>query len=166
MLFPCILHDKEHCAEIVNYRLADGFNPVISKKFDKWRQKNHKLSSSLVMSLMHPICKQRIESHVARINMKETSRGLRVISVDTVYIDTLPDEDTDGVRKTLSSIKEKEPDQVVCVVMFDIEGIENFYPYCFGKYSNIADIWETGRYANTHQDEWIKRLNGEYVLEV
>jgi hypothetical protein len=84
------IHDylKADCAKWKAERDSIN-NPRLTRTFDKWKADNFKLISSLVKSVMHPISRLRLESHVAVISLKELPSGFQVLSAETALIDSL-----------------------------------------------------------------------------
>jgi hypothetical protein len=142
-------------------------NPSLRRKNDKWSNNNFIHISSLVKSVMHPINRLRLESHVAMIRLKELLSGFRVLSADAVSIESLPESHKQFIREVLLSNQTNDPEEVWCIAMFEVESIDSascfsmFEGYGLGDYSNLADIHEAAANENGCQVDLIKMLNKE-----
>jgi hypothetical protein len=118
------------------------------------------------LSVIHPISRLRLESHVAVIRLMELPSQFRVISADLVSIEILPDNLRQQIRDIILSFQTNHPNEVSCVAMFDMEAIDDsshsfIGGYRFGPYSNLAAIQEKAAAENDRQADLIKMLNKE-----
>jgi hypothetical protein len=98
---------KVECAELRERRSA--IDPKLERKFVRWRASKLEHTSNLVMSLMHPISKLRIESHISSIRLKELPTGFRVIAAESINIESLPAENVVSIREALTSRQKVDP---------------------------------------------------------
>jgi hypothetical protein len=142
-------------------------NPRLTRKFHKWRTENFIHSTSLVMSVMHPISLIRVESHVAILRLKELPRGFRVLSSEESSIESLSEEKKKLSIAALLSSQTNHPENVCCVALFELEDLHAANScflcegYGFGDYSDLASIQENAATVNGHQAELIEMLNKE-----
>jgi hypothetical protein len=148
----------------VEVRPHQDDNPRLTRKFNKWEADNFNLTSSLVLAVMHPISRIRLGSHVAVIRLKELPNGFRVLSVEAVSIESLPDKHKYG---EVLNYQTNQPELVYCVALFHVEAIDVssscIFPigYRFGTYLNLAAFQVAASLNNGRQDELIKMLNKE-----
>jgi hypothetical protein len=144
---------------------AQDDNPRFTRKFNKWEAKNFTYAGSLAMSLMHPISKLRLESHLAKIRVKELPSGFRVLSADAVLIESLPDVQKIIIRDRILFNQTNQPEKICCEAMYGVEAIDaakntTFLDgYSFGPYSNLAAVQEEVATLNGRRVELIKTLN-------
>jgi hypothetical protein len=98
---------KAECAEL-RARIS-VIDPKLERKFVRWRALNFEHTSNLVLSLMHPISKLRIESHISSIRLKELPAGFRVIGAEAISIESLSKENILYIRKALVSRQKDDP---------------------------------------------------------
>jgi hypothetical protein len=114
---------------------------------------------------MHPISSIRSETYVAVIRLKELPVGFRVISAESVSIDSLPDTKAQETREKVFFLQTNESEKVYCVAMFDVEAIDaarlSFFVcgYRLGMFSNLVSIQEKAATENARHAELIKMLN-------
>jgi hypothetical protein len=140
-------------------------NPRLTRTFDKWKADNFKLISSLVKSVMYPISRLRLESHVVVIHVKELSNGFRVLSTEAVSIESLTAERAQSARDIILASETDHPEDVCCGAILEVESIDAAYDcfYCcgLGKYTNLASIQDKAANLNGHRVELIKMINKE-----
>jgi hypothetical protein len=93
----------------------------LTRKFDKWKAENFTHISSLVISVLHPIRRIRLETHIALIRLKELPVGFRVLSAEELRIDCLVQKNH-LLGKVLNN-QTNRPENVCCEAMFAIEAI-------------------------------------------
>jgi molybdopterin-guanine dinucleotide biosynthesis protein len=139
------------CADWKTHR-DQADNPRFKRKFDKWKTETFANSSFLIQSLMHPISRLRMETHIALIRLNELPSGFRVLSADLMLIEGLPDDSKKIIRKIILHYQTKEPEKVYCTTMFEVEAINadnNCYiseVYILGEDSNLAVIQDAARH--------------------
>jgi hypothetical protein len=142
-------------------------NPRLTRKLNNWNTDNFIHISSLIMSVMYPISRIRLENHVGLIRVKELPVGFRVLSAEAALIESLSNDLKQDIRKVLLSNQTNIPERVWCVAMFEVESINatnNCVPFCaysFGTNSNLAAIQDKAVIDNSRQVELIKMLNKE-----
>jgi hypothetical protein len=156
---------KAECAKWKSARDSSN-NPHLTRKFNKWCGENLTNASSLVKSVIHPISKLRLESHVAVIRFKELPVGFRVLCGEVVSVESLPSGRIESIREIILCNQTKDPDNIWCIAMFHIEAIDatnkfSYQEYGFGPYSNIAAIQKKAATENDRQADLIKMLNKE-----
>jgi hypothetical protein len=140
----------------------------LTRKFNKWKAENFTHISSLAISVLHPISRIRLETHVALIRLKELPVGFRVLSADAVRIDGLLEVQKNHLLGKVLKNQTNRPENVCFEAMFEVESINAagscslFSGYEFGDYfNNLADIQEEAAYDNDRQADLIKMLNKE-----
>jgi hypothetical protein len=157
---------KADCAKW-KANLDSSNNPSLRRKFIKWKADNFTHISSLVNSVMHPISRIRVETHIAMIRMNELSSGFRVLSAETALMESLPNDTKQGIREVLLSNQTNQSERLWCVAMFEVESIDStsfrtfFCGYSFGPYSNMVSIQEKAASENGRQVDLIQMLNKE-----
>jgi hypothetical protein len=146
--------------------------PELNRKFGIWNENNHEWNASLVLSILHPISKQRIEGYVALIKVKEIpeAAGFTVLTVEAVRVDALKGELKQCVLDLRNALNKKHSSDVSCIAIFDVEAIgsdvndmEILVTHSFGEYHELPLIKKTARNTSTRQSEWIARLNKLWV---
>jgi hypothetical protein len=141
--------------------------PRLTRKFGKWSGEGFTHNSSLVMSLLHPISRLRMESHVAMIRLKELPSGFRILSARAVSIESLPDDVKKDIREGFLSSKAYHPEQVRCMSLYVVEAINAdnncTIPNCYGLgiFADLAAIQDIAAAENGRQADLIKMLNKE-----
>jgi hypothetical protein len=157
---------KVDCARWKAERDNDA-NPRFTRKFNKWKAENFSNAVSLAHSLMHPISRLRLETHVAFIRLKELHGGFRVLSAEALYIESFPDAEKIIIREIILTNQTDEPENVCCEAVFEVQAIEStnncriFNGYSFGEHSNLAAIQGRAATENGRQAELIEMLNKE-----
>jgi hypothetical protein len=147
--------------------LDSSNDPSLRRKFIKWKAENFTNFSSLVESLMHPISKLRLESHVAVIRLKELPVKFRVISAEPVLIESLRDPHRQTILNFILSNQTDELEYVCCEAVFEVNSIDTAYRTCFfegyhlGEYSELPDIQERASVENGRRAEIIQMLKKE-----
>jgi hypothetical protein len=119
----------------------------------------------LILSVIHPISKTRFETHVVVIRLKELPSGFRVLSAETVSIESFPDDQKDTIISNIHSFQTNQPENAYCVAIFKVENIDAseirflLIPYGVGTYSNLAAVQEEAATENGRQAELIQMLN-------
>jgi hypothetical protein len=138
------------------------------RKFSKWHADNFIHIASLSKSLMHPIIRLRLETHVAVIRLKELPSGFRVLSTEAALIENLLDERKNPIRANILDLHINMPDnECLCVALYEVEAIDSsrcaavIKGYSFGTYSNLAAIQKKASVENGRQADLIKMLNKE-----
>jgi hypothetical protein len=141
-------------------------NPRLTRKFNKWSGEKFTNTFSLVLSVMHPINKFRLETHVAVIRLKELPSGFRMISAEAERINGLPEVQKNHLRGKVLNNQTNRPENV-CEAMFEVESINAsgctsfFSGYGLGMYSDLAAIQKKAATENGRQAELIQILNKE-----
>jgi hypothetical protein len=76
---------------------------------------------------MHPISKLRIESYVSSI--QKLKKGVRVISAESIPIESMSDENILSIREALESRKNDDPVGVYGIVRFFVVAINEAKSY-------------------------------------
>jgi hypothetical protein len=145
----------------------EGGDSRLTRKYKTWKTENFDYASSLTLALMYPISRLRLESHFAEIRLQELPGGFRVLSAESVSIESLPDNRAQTVRDSILYNQTNQPENVCCVAVFAVFAInaaKNSFlheGYGFGPYSNLAAIQEEASFENGRQAELIKMLNRE-----
>jgi hypothetical protein len=140
---------------------------ALVRKHTKWCAENFIVFSGLLMSLMHPISKLRMESYVAVIQLLELPNGFRIVSAEALSIDSLPSDKNQATREGLVYNQTNDPEDVCCLVLYHLSPMDNTCPtvsvrsFNCGKYSNLAEIQIAASSMNGSQDGIIKKLNKE-----
>jgi hypothetical protein len=144
---------KGGCAKLKVDR-EQGNNPSLRRKFRNWKDLRFALTSSLTLSLMHPICKIRLETYAVVI-------GFQVISAEVALIE----DPKRYIRENILSNQTNHPERVCFEVMFqlDDDASRNLYfsSYGVGDYSYLAAIQDKAATESFRQVELIKMLNKE-----
>jgi hypothetical protein len=143
----------------------DYEDPVIPKYY-KWLASIIEDISKLVASVIHPISRQRLESHAVVICLKELAIGFNVLSAELVAIDHLSVGQKQTSRKIVLLNHTNRPDRAVCLKVIKIKPISTVEcslvdQLLFGDYSDLTEVLEIGASLSGHQDHLINKLNKE-----
>jgi hypothetical protein len=117
----------------------------MNSKYSDWMDKNRLHFPSLILSVMHPISKSRLESHVAFFQLKELASGFRLVLAKAVAIEALRPDHRQNVRETLArDLLSKDPEQVIVVSVFCLEVFDGdvvfVNPASFGNQSRFSEM--------------------------
>jgi hypothetical protein len=124
------------------------------------------------MSVMHPISRIRIETHVAMIRLKELPNGFHVVSAESASIQSLSELERKQFLDMLVSIQTYHPDNICCISFFVVEAIDatnSGYAIrgcSLGEYSDLASIQEEAATENGFRAELIQILNMKGALNL
>jgi hypothetical protein len=117
--------------------------PDLVRKFSKWKTDNHPLIVGLAHALAHPLGRERLISNFVLIYLKELPGGFRIVLAEFASIDSALDDGARLVRDAIQRNKTECPEDVCCVVVFAIEGMNppgytEVRSYGLGKWGDLA----------------------------
>jgi hypothetical protein len=142
-------------------RQVAQFDPSLSRKYELWRETNYEINGHLIISIMHPITKQSLETHIAVIELKETPKGFRVLATDVMPIDSL---DSKKREMVLHSLRTALPGKLICVAMFVLQAIAGeivvrLAPVVVGEEKDINMIQEDAFQCNNRHNLLLEIVN-------
>jgi hypothetical protein len=123
--------------------------------------------SNLVIAMMHPINRTRLETHVAILQLKELPIGFRVTGVNVSPIDTLPEKLNRPITEKIASY---EPGKAGCISIYDVEAVSeplrsHFDSYGLGDYADMTAVRDQSASLSDRQGDLIKLLNKEVMRD-
>jgi hypothetical protein len=97
-----------------------GRSSTLDSEMEQLDSDNFSLISSLVLSMMHPISRLRLETHVVDIRLKELPNGFRVLSAKSASIESFPEDQKIEIRSLILYNQTNHPELICNVVMFEV----------------------------------------------
>jgi hypothetical protein len=142
---------------------SPNFRPAFNRKLAKWREASYAPLFDIFKSVIYPISKPRLETHVAMISLKELPGGFKIFNVEAVPHSRLSKKDV-GMIKDILFAPTRDQDEALCISMHHIvrlDGKNIIIPQMnlFGKYSAPDDIQGDSLYCHLRQTKTIEELN-------
>jgi hypothetical protein len=136
----------------------------LPKRFNRWEAASQRPINCLVQSVMHPICRTRLNNTVAVIRLKELHRGFRVESAEAVPIDSL--EDTQSIRDQRLEFTTSFPDRIVCSALIFTEArngamVSFKLAQHIGDYRHLSIVKSNALIEKNRQEDIFRELNNE-----
>jgi hypothetical protein len=109
------LISQAECAKLKDNRDID---PSLDRKFKKWRGKNAVYLLPIASSI---IKRDRLESHVAVLRLKELDQGFRVVLAEEVSIEILSNDQKQSISDVMISARTTLPALMCFVAMYIVE---------------------------------------------
>jgi hypothetical protein len=139
----------------------------MARRFKRWKNKHQESFGLLVLSVMHPITRDRMESSIVEFILEELPRsGFRVISAEAIQIVDLHPKEKDGVCDIIAR-HGAIPEKISCaskfkLTTFDGRKICYEFPFSFriDEKEDIKVFQKCAVIAQSNKYALINELNG------